>query len=208
MKHSTFRERINTNELAREYAQFVESLCTWDYFVTVTYRNPQRCLEKVQRDAENFPWQWSLLDALEAGHARRRIVGASHPAAGSSPEGHASPPLQQVRWSGPYVKCRDKSYRTRPMFVMAIEPHKSGALHAHGLIRSPDWFPLSIKAGNKAWHDRHRAWVSIEVPQSQRHVSAYCGKYVLKGGEIVLGANLQKVPASNDAAILGPLRAG
>lgn len=201
MKSTAYRERINSKAVAEAWAGFLEILCRWDYFVTLTYRKPQYGLEKVQRDVEWFPYQWAGHDAEELGLAYRKNRPPPKPGM-DQPSG--GPP----RWAGQWAKCRDRSHQTRPMCVLAIEPHKSGALHAHGLVRSPDWFPLTIAGGNRAWYGLHQSGLKIERPKSQGHVARYCGKYVVKGGEIILSENLVPVAGANCPALLGAAQAG
>lgn len=189
MKSST--HSIQSKQLADSWSSFL-SAWDWDYFVTFTYRNPCIVGEKIERDLSGFLYQWAALEAEKRGLAKRRkprnktaYGGASGSRGGDAP----CPPS----WTGPFARVATKSDRNRATGVLAIEAHQSGALHAHGLVKSPAWFPLSIKTGHSAWFDRH-GWIQIEQPSSQEAINRYCSKYTVKGGEIVLGPYLSRTP--------------
>ena len=71
-----------------------------------------------------------------------------------------------------------------PPYILAIEPHKSGTLHAHALIGSTD--PASVRANstltktllNKTWKDniRHAGFTSITSVRKHKSASAYMVK--------------------------------
>lgn len=74
------------------------------------------------------------------------------------------------------------------MWVLALEPHRDGRLHAHVLVkmtRHLEWLDYTI--GQDLWRNgcdgrpgRGICW--FEVPRSQLHVSCYVAKYVVKFG--------------------------
>lgn len=181
--------RIQNNAVAQGWCDFI-GRWQWDYFTTNTYRTPCFGIEKAQRDLSFWLYQWGAHEAESRGLAKRKKTASALD--GSSGGGvvdlvpTASPP---PRWTGAYTRVRNVSMANRPVGIMAIEPHKSGAYHAHVLVRSPDWFPLSIKTGHAAWFKRHGG-IRIESPNTQKAVSAYCSKYVVKGGEIILSPYL------------------
>ena len=71
-----------------------------------------------------------------------------------------------------------------PPYILAIEPHKSGTLHAHALIGSTD--PASVRANStltktllqKTWKDniRHAGFTSITSVRKTDSASAYMVK--------------------------------
>lgn len=74
-------------------------------------------------------------------------------------------------------------------WIRASEPQRRGTIHYHALLggdgladqRRLDWMDEWFKLAGIA---------RIEVPESASAVSAYCAKYVVKGGEIDLSRSL------------------
>lgn len=81
----------------------------------------------------------------------------------------------------------------RPLVgIMAVELHKSGSAHMHGLF----------DVGGVAMGDIERLWrpwfaangfIRLEVPRSTEHVVNYCAKYLAKEwGELVISRELMQ----------------
>lgn len=77
--------------------------------------------------------------------------------------------------------------------IVGLERQTRGSVHAHGLIRLPDhdvsdptqfswryWQKFATDLGGWAW---------LDIPRSNSDVVAYVTKYVVKGGDLILGPN-------------------
>lgn len=74
--------------------------------------------------------------------------------------------------------------------VMAVEPHKSGSMHMHGLFDVGGLAVGDVQRLWAQWFDRH-GYIELERPRSHDDVAAYCGKYLAKEfGELVLSREL------------------
>lgn len=72
------------------------------------------------------------------------------------------------------------------MWVLALEPHQDGRLHAHVLVKLAGQMKrLDWSAGARLWNES-RGLCRFEVPRSQDHVAAYVAKYVVKFGSDAL----------------------
>jgi hypothetical protein len=79
--------------------------------------------------------------------------------------------------------------------IAGIEPHKSGRLHAHLVVGHPDLDLAAAEFGQVRQDIRQIAqdlygWSKVEVARSAEGVTAYCSKYLVKGGELVLSPGL------------------
>ena len=158
------------------------SRCDWDYFVTLTVdprRFPvvrgKRRVPRMQGESWLKAWRWFLFQwiracAIRSGRARQ--------------EGD--------RLRGPWINAW-RHGRGRPMWVLALEPHRDGRLHAHALVKMTRDLPwLDYKVGvDLWWKDRGIAW--FERPRSQSDVQRYVTKYVTKheggSGSLYLSQN-------------------
>ena len=134
----------------------------WDYFITLTYdpkRFPRSGEESWQSSWRWFLFAWLSRCALAAGCAQEH----------------------GTRLSGPWVNAWRKG-RGRPMWVLALEPHRDDRLHAHVLVKLTRDLPwLDYRIGQKLWQsNRGICW--FDKPRSQSHVAAYVAKYVVKSG--------------------------
>ncbi len=76
--------------------------------------------------------------------------------------------------------------------VVALEPHKTGGMHGHGLLDVGGLSLGDIKRLHPLWFERN-GYVKLEVPRSQFDVSQYCGKYMAKSlGDLVFSRELQQ----------------
>lgn len=65
-------------------------------------------------------------------------------------------------------------------YVVAIEPHRSGALHAHALVDQPvDW------SGIKEFWFQIAGLAYIEPVDDREKLAGYVSKYVVKGGVVL-----------------------
>lgn len=138
----------------------------WDVFATLTYAQAVRSSEKVLRDFHGWLWSWQVEAAISRGLACRsesgRVSGA---------------------WANGYRKGR-----FRPVWVVGVEPHRSGALHAHAVVKWSDRLPdLRRSVGWSLWTEgRANGWSRLEPPRCQGDVTDYVSKYVTKGEDLFL----------------------
>jgi hypothetical protein len=116
-------------------------------------------------------------------------------------EGRTHPEALHKRFRYCVHKLSDELYgrsvtrRGTPIeYVNAIERHKSGWPHSHGLLRLP-----GVDLGDKAqlslveWQkfiSGTGGWCRLEPLQKQADVVGYVTKYVTKDGELILSPNL------------------
>ena len=148
----------------------------WHWFVTLTFRTG-RCdpfeLVKIFR-----LWLTRVLadEAVSRGLGEIVIKPARR---------QGDPPRRKQR--GRYfngVKRRDDAWL--PVWVLGVEPHQSGDLHMHAVVKLPDALPDVNR--KRAWHtwtdDRPlgfgNGFARIEPPKSFEDVLGYCCKYVSK----------------------------
>ena len=135
----------------------------WDQFITLTLdpkRFPRSGQESWLSSWRWFQFTWLTACAENAGEAWQ------------DDKGH---------WRGSWVNAW-RHGRGRPMWALAVEPHRDDRLHAHVLLRLTRGLPwLDWKIGADLWWaNRGRAW--FERPRSREHVCDYVAKYVLKSG--------------------------
>lgn len=70
---------------------------------------------------------------------------------------------------------------TRGRAFVAVEPHQSGGIHAHGLIGLPLVAPVKVpaKCFFQEFYD-HFGRSKVELCNSRQAVANYCAKYVVK----------------------------
>jgi len=89
--------------------------------------------------------------------------------------------VRHVRWVGEFVR-RWKRYKTtmKPIYVLGIERHKSGAVHIHAVIHHRIFADeIRRDRGFWAWKRRYGR-ARIEPVQSQGDVAGYVSKYCIK----------------------------
>jgi hypothetical protein len=169
------RVRVVSASVREGWADF---LCRyhWDVFATLTYRGHVWTDEKVVRDVRTWVFEWAVQAAIERGAVRVRELKRKD---GSIWNRYAG------TWWNAYTRKNE-----RPVFVVGIEPHKSGALHAHAIIRWPVSYGVMQRTlGWKLWTRTDDGglgfgWSRIEPPSDSVSVSHYVSKYVVKGGEV------------------------
>lgn len=165
------------------WAEFL-SRYQWDVFATLTYRGSAWAEEKVYRNFKSWLYAWQLRTAIERGlctEQRRPKLDAYNRTIGCT-----------IRYSGRWYNKYRKG-RAFPVYVVGIEPQKSGKLHAHAIIKWSDSLPdLYRGTGHHLWtgpmaeggfdHGISR----IGPPRCQGDVAGYVSKYVVKGGDLYL----------------------
>jgi len=155
----------------------------WDVFATLTYASGVWAPEKLERDFRRWIFEWQLRTAVERGlclvitKTKRdgygRVIRTSR--------------LLKGTWHNSYRKSR-----AQPVWVLAIEPHESGKLHGHALIK---WHPSlpelrrglgwELWTGHECQDGFSFGWARVEPPLAQENTAAYLAKYIAKGGELV-----------------------
>ena len=156
----------------------------WDAFATLTYRGSAWANEQVVRNFRTWLFRWQVVTAIERGQCSES-VRPRHDAYGR--EVGTSVKRRGTWWNG-YRKGR-----AFPVWVLGVEPQKSGKLHAHAIIRwSPALPDLSRWTGWHLWTGARsegafdHGFARIEPPRCQDDVAGYVSKYVVKGGELHL----------------------
>jgi hypothetical protein len=88
------------------------------------------------------------------------------------------------------------------VYVLGVEPHESGRLHAHALLRFPECFgDVLLLDGWKLWFEWH-GLARLERPQCQAAVTEYTCKYVTKpGADLVLSESFQAAAMADPARV-------
>ncbi len=156
----------------------------WDAFATLTYSGAVWAAEKVVRNFREWLYRWQVETAIARGlctERKRPRVDRSGQVVGV-----------RVDLSGPWRNNYRKG-RADPVWVLGVEPHKSGRLHAHALVRWSPLLPdLERRRGWHLWSAAREAgglghgFARIEPPRGQDSVAEYVTKYVVKGGELYL----------------------
>ena len=170
---------MTTAEIRQGWADL---LCryTWDVFGTHTYRDPVRASEKVERDVVRWLREWCCVAAEHLGLARHERK--------EKRDAYGRVIAVRSRWRGPFVNgLKRNSPDCRSVFVVGVEQHRSGLLHAHTLVRLPGLLAADMRRedGWRMWKDMF-GFGRFEPPSNQDDVAGYVSKYVVKGGELVL----------------------
>jgi hypothetical protein len=101
-----------------------------------------------------------------------------------------------------YVRDLQSRLRQPLLAVFAVERHKSGALHVHGLIapvRGREWFSGLLDdaiVATQAWYAKHgyARVVNIAGDKDEAAIAAYCAKYATKDeGLLIFIGQFQRV---------------
>jgi hypothetical protein len=132
--------------------EWVESLGPWDYFVTLTFD----------------PWKVPRSDARHAAQS------------------YELPP-KISEWCGArrfanFLRRAPDVLEREVEGVVALERHKSGQPHGHGLLRVAEGPRRGdIRALSEDWRGlAGNGWIRLERPKSAGDVSGYCAKYMTK----------------------------
>lgn len=101
-----------------------------------------------------------------------------------------------VRRFGYFLNHASKAVGRPVVGVVALEHHKSGQPHGHGLLGTEGGLVYGdIGQLNELWRDhRGNGWIRLEEPLSQHDVSLYCAKYMAKdASELVFSKSLRGV---------------
>lgn len=156
----------------------------WDYFVTLTFdpkRHPRSGVESWVKAWRWFLFAWVCACAKAAGQCREW----DRPEAWQETErGTWRRRPGRVGLSGPWINAWRRG--ARPSWVLALEPHQDGRLHAHVLVKlSGDLRRLDYRVGQDLWRgSRGVCW--FEKPRSRERVAEYVAKYVTKWGSDAL----------------------
>lgn len=98
-----------------------------------------------------------------------------------------------VRDAGAFQRWKREG-KNQPIWVLGVEPFKSGGLHMHAVIRYPSVLPNWFrKMGWRMWFDWHGA-ARVEPPRDGGHVVQYVSKYVGKpSAELFVSENFNSL---------------
>lgn len=160
-------------------------LARYEYncFATLTFKTPRHDPYEIVNAFNLWLFKWHCIEAAAVGQlteTRTRREDAY---------GRALP--DRVKRSGPFINAWKRG-RMKPVYCLGIEPHKSGALHLHAVIKFSVPWTMHRTVGWRTWsmedYDKgmDMGLSRIEPPESQGDVLSYCSKYVTKGGDLVL----------------------
>ena len=171
------------DEIREHWAEFL-SRYAWDAFATLTYGDAVWSSEKIMRNFQRWLWEWQVRTAVARGLVSESLRVRT--------DGYGRRVGQHRKLSGTWWNEYRKG-RAHPIWVVGIEPHRSGKLHAHAIIKWSRRLPdLRRTEGWRLWSGKTTegglgfGWCRIEPPKSQDDVNRYVSKYVTKGGEITL----------------------
>lgn len=91
----------------------------------------------------------------------------------------------------------------RARFVLAWEPHRSGAIHCHALVAAPYLLQVGRVRWKEKWHEFTGGQARVYATESQSAVRTYCSKsYVAKDGELELSPNIAELLPTVRARLL------
>jgi len=99
--------------------------------------------------------------------------------------------LRHTKYVGPFANAWKKYDKLKPIYMVAIEKHKSGGKHLHALVKHCVFAkPKELRwtAGWQGWHgERGYGRIRIEPPKDQQDCRSYVSKhYTTKDGDIKL----------------------
>ncbi len=168
----------------------------WDVFATLTYGGRVWCPEKVERNFRSWIFRWQEQTAEERCMCsvswRRRTDGYGRVVGQTA--------KRRGTWWNAY-----RAGRAFPTWVLGIEAHRSGLLHAHAIIRWSRALPdLRWRLGHELWrnpkseggfgHGLNR----VVPPKNCNHVAGYVAKYVVKGGDLVFSPSFDAARLAAD----------
>jgi len=151
---------FQTSDPLRDAWTILLSRIAWHYFITLTWRTSAGP-EQIVRDFRTMLASWSGDTAVSRGLASWTGRGDR----------------QRLRGWWPNRRRRGQD---QPVYVLGIEPHKSGRLHAHALVRFPACFgDVRFSYAAKLWFKWHGG-SKFELPRTVEDVASYCSKYITK----------------------------
>jgi len=191
----------STDEGLREAWSLLLARYRWDTFATLTFKFPRRDPFEIVNAFNIWLFKWHCEQAVAAGQMKETRARRQ--------DAYGRPLPDRLKRSGPFINAWKRG-RMKPVYVLGIEPHKSGALHLHAVIRFNVPWTMQRTTGWRIWSDEEheqgmKMGISrIEPPESQGDVLEYCSKYVTKGGDLVLSPsfNARCVHADNTRKLL------
>lgn len=155
----------------------------WDCFATLTFKNERHDPYEIINALDIWLMKWHMTEAQIRGLVNVKRIQRHDDYGRRLPD--------RIKRQGNYWN-RWRKGQGRPIYVAGIEPHKSGALHMHVIIKFKTSWEMNRNCGWRHWADpdyqngMNMGFARIEPPSSQGDVMSYCSKYVTKGGELVL----------------------
>ena len=178
--------RLGSASVCEGWADFLGRY-QWDVFATLTYSGSVWADEKVLKNFRVWLFRWQVQEAVSRGLCK--VTSEERQ------DGYGRVVSKRKRYRGPWMNNYRKG-RGRPTWVLGIEPHKTGKLHAHAVIRWSSLLPdLDRGLGYRLWTSPppkgfgFGLFARIEPPKCPGDVAGYVSKYVVKGGELVLSPN-------------------
>lgn len=168
------RRQASNAKIKKNYVDYI-SRYKWHEFATLTFKQLQRNPVRLKDMADHWLMKRHFRQAESEGTAIRVTK--------EKRDAYDRPLPSVTRYKGTFANRWGKG-RGRPVYVMAIEPHKTRrGLHAHLLIHYTSFDkPLSRIEGTKLWKDELGfGFIRTDQVKSQEAVSKYISKYVLKG---------------------------
>lgn len=177
------------------YGEFLARAYPWEYFHTCTLDNvhSQAGERILQGHVHRYLWRLFHESAVRIGGAER-IMGTARE---KDPRtGLTRTARRAVAYRGPLAKAYKRQPLVRPVYVFAIEPHKSNQLHVHAMSYFPRYFYVNERPDvslpwQQSWIDYPtaiKAWgwgrIKLERPRCQEAVCEYVAKYLSKLGEV------------------------
>jgi hypothetical protein len=160
----------------------------WTYFITLTFKRPQKDSMRAASIFHSWQRRWQLLGAVRLGWARRREA----PTERSGRRWHDE-------FDGPFASAVRRR-RDRSIYALAVEKHRSGSHHMHALlVPSPRLEYLPVGIGIDLWQQQFGngglCSAKIEVPHSQEAVRRYLIKDYPHHSELHLSNYFPTVPS-------------
>lgn len=170
-----------TDGVRAAWARFISGY-RWQCFATLTWRSAVGA-EKVRRDFLTWLQAWMGECAVSRGQAQ--WVGSG----------------ERRRLRGWWVNRRRRG-RDQAVFVLGVEPHRTGRLHAHAVLKFPSCFgSVLLREGSELWRKWHGI-CRLNLPRCQVDVTSYVSKYVVKPySEVELSESFQAVALGNSLGV-------
>ena len=207
------RKRENMDRAARNQYGWAHKLAAqhrWDEMVTCTFAGPQLNGPMALAMFKSWLHTRYLDHAVKVGQATTKTTNKIGPddkqvykMQGTwvkDPDGYdhldrwvqEKKMIRQTKYVGPFANAWKKYDKLKPIYMVAIEKHKSGGKHLHALVKHRV-FEESLRrsAGWQGWHgERGYGRLRIEPPQDQNDCRSYVSKhYTTKDGDIQVSAS-------------------
>jgi hypothetical protein len=183
------RRREDEAAMQDALGEFVGSLRKWSVFGGLTVDHRRRKLEHVEtRSPAIAEWEGELGAGFVPVVWGGSVVKYSH----RLDEPRPLPRDMIVRMVEQAMQGAEKLLRRHLDWVVGIEPHKSGDLHAHCVVYTGQVGEgrNDIRALHAGWFTR-AGYCKLSEPRDNVACSVYTSKYVCKpGGELILSSRL------------------